>query len=118
MRALQRESNEDSHWWLNGKAPKTSQEMWDGDSREPVRLFEEFLRRRPSEMRASGSLYLAVIQHPKTEVWYAKSRMGEHKLGSVMRTLAKTLNVDGKRISNHSTRKSVIAKLKKAGQPR
>ena len=44
--------------------------------------------------------------------------MGEHKLGSIMRTLAKTLNVEGKRISNHSTRKSVVAKLKKAGQPR
>ena len=44
--------------------------------------------------------------------------MGEHKLGSVVRTLAKTLNVDGKWISNNSTRKSVVAKLKKAGQPR
>ena len=44
--------------------------------------------------------------------------MGEHKLGSIMRTLAKTLTVEGKRISNHSTRKAVVAKLKKAGQPR
>ena len=35
-----------------------------------------------------------------------------------MRALAKALNVEGKRISNHSTRKSVVAKLKKAGQPR
>ena len=69
-------------------------------------------------MRTSGPLYLAIIQRPKTEVWYAKSRMGEHKLGSIMKTLAQTLNVDEKRISNHSTRKSVVAKLKKAGQPR
>ena len=44
--------------------------------------------------------------------------MGEHKHSSIMRTVAKTLNVEGKRISNHSTRKSVVAKLKKAGQPR
>lgn len=69
-------------------------------------------------MRTSGPLYLAIIQRPKTEVWYAKSRMGEHKLGSIMKTLAQSLNFDGKRISNHSTRKSVVAKLKKAGQPR
>ena len=102
---------------LTAKHRKTPQEIWatDGSSRDPVRLFEEFLRTRPSEMRTSGPLYLAIIQRPKTEVWYAKSRMGEHKLGNVMRTLAKTLNVDGKRISNHSTRKSVVAKLKKAG---
>ena len=94
--------------------------MWatDGGPRDPVRLFEEFVKRRPLEMRNSGPLYLAIIQHPKTEVWYAKSKMGEHKLGSIMKTLAQTLLLDGKRISNHSTRKSVVAKLKKAGQPR
>ena len=94
---------------LTAKHRKTPQEMWamDGSSRDPVRLFEEFLRRRPSEMRTSGPLHLAIIQRPKTEVWYAKSRMGKHKLGNVMRTLAKTL-----------TRKSVVAKLKKARQPR
>ena len=105
---------------LTAKHRKTPQEMWAtvGGSRDPVRFFEEFLRRRPSEMRTSGPLYLTIIQRPKTEVWYAKSKMGEHKLGSIMRTLAKTLNVEGKRISSHSTRKSIVAKLKKAGQPR
>lgn len=105
---------------LTVKHRKTPQEMWatDGGPRDPVRLFEEFVKRRPLEMRNSGPLYLAIIQRPKTEVWYAKSRMGEHKLGSIMKTLAQTLRLDGKRISNHSTRKSVVAKLKKAGQPR
>ena len=36
------------------------------------------------------SLYLTaiVIQRRKTEVWYAKSRMGVHKHGSIMKTLA------------------------------
>ena len=61
---------------LTAKYRKTPQEMWatDGGSRDPVRLFEEFLRRRPSEMRTSGPLYLTIIQRPKTEVWYAKSK--------------------------------------------
>ena len=45
-------------------------------------------------MQTSGPLYLTIIQGPKTEVWYTKSKMGEHKLGSIMRTLAKTLNVE------------------------
>ena len=105
---------------LSAKHRKTPQEMWatDGGPRDPVQLFEEFLRRRPLEMRTSGPLYLAIIQRPKTEVWYAKSRMGEHKLGSIMKTLAQTISIDGKKISNHSTRKAVVAKLKKAGQPR
>ena len=105
---------------LSAKYRQNLQEMWatDGGPRDPVRLFEEFLRRRPLEMRTSGPLYLAIIQRPKTEVWYAKSRMSEHKLGSIMKTLAQTISIDGKKISNHSTRKAVVAKLKKAGQPR
>ena len=72
MFALQRESNEDSYWWLDGEAPKTPQKMWatDGGSRDPVKLFEEFLRRCPLEMLTSVPLYLAIIQRPKTEVWY------------------------------------------------
>ena len=91
---------------LTAKHRRTPQEMWatDGGPRDPVRLFEEFLRRRPSEMRTSGPLYFAIIQRPTTEVWYAKSRMGENKLGSMMSTLAQTLNIDGKKVSNHSTR--------------
>ena len=105
---------------LMAKHRKIPQATWatDGGPRDPIRLFEEFLKRRPLEMRTSGPLYLAIIQGPKTEVWFAKSRMGEHKLGSIMKNLAQTLRLDGKRISNHSTRKSVVAKLKKAGQPR
>ena len=105
---------------LSAKHRKTPQEMWatGGGPRDPVRLFEEFLRRRPLEMRTSGPLYLGIIQRPKTEVWYAKSRMGEHKLGSIMKALAQTISIDGKKISNHSTRKAIVAKLKKAGQPR
>ena len=63
-----------------------------------------------------GLLYLAIIQCPKTDVWYAKSRMGSHEVGSIMKTLAQGLNLEGKWISNHSTTKSVVAKLKKAGQ--
>lgn len=105
---------------LTVKHRKTPQEMWatDGGLKDPVRLFEEFLKRRPLEMRTSGPLYLAIIQRPKTDVWYAKSRMGAHKIGSIMKTVAQALKLEGKRISNHSTRKSVVSKLKKAGQPR
>ncbi|XP_044167295.1 uncharacterized protein KIAA1958-like [Acropora millepora] len=66
------------------KHRKTPQEMWatDGGPKDPVRLFEEFLKRRPLEMRTSGPLYLTIIQRPKTDVWYAKSRMGAHKIGN------------------------------------
>ena len=75
----------------------------DGGQRDSLRLFGEFLRRCLLEMQTSGPLNLAIIQGPKTNVWYAKSRMGEHKIGSIVETLAKSLNVHEKRISDHST---------------
>ena len=53
---------------LFAKHRKTPQEMWetDGGQRDPAHLFEEFIRRRPLEMRTSVPLYLAIIQRPKT----------------------------------------------------
>ena len=62
---------------------------------------------------ANGPLNLAIIQRRKTDVWYAKFRMGERKLGCIMKTLAQALDVDGKRISNQSTRKTVVKKARK-----
>ena len=55
---------------LTAKHRRTPQEMWATDSgpRDPVRLFKDFLRRRPSEMRTSVPLYLAIFQRSKTEV--------------------------------------------------
>ena len=48
---------------LTVKHRKTTQEMWatDGGPRDLVRVFEEFLKRRPLEMRTSGSVYLGII---------------------------------------------------------
>ncbi|XP_078364311.1 uncharacterized protein LOC144648699 [Oculina patagonica] len=95
--------------------------MWstDGGDRDPVRLFEEWLERRPEQLKNSGPLYLAIIPRPNSHVWYAKSRMGEHRISQIMKSVASCLP-EGctKKITNHSTRKTVVAKLKEAGQPR
>ena len=92
--------------------------MWskDGGERDPVRLFEQWLARRPEQMKNSGPLYLAIIPRPTTNVWYAKSRMSEHHIGQIMKAVAS--NECPKKITNYSTRKTVVAKLKEAGQPR
>ena len=95
--------------------------MWgtDGGERDPVRLFEQWLARRPEQMKNSGPLYLAIIPRPTTNVWYAKSRMGEHRIWQIMKAVASCLPKEcPKKITNHSTRKTVVAKLKEAGQPR
>ena len=106
---------------LRNKSRSSPQQMWSTDSgeRDPVRLFEQCLARRPEQIKNSGPLYLAIIPRPTTIVWYAKSGMGEHRIGQIMKAVASCLPKEcSKKITNHSTRKTVVAKLKEAGQPR
>ena len=106
---------------LRNKTRSSPQQMWctDGGEKDPVRLFEEWITHRPEAMKNSGPLYLAIIPRPTTNVWYAKSRMGEHRISQIMKSIASCLPEEcTKKITNHSTRKTVVAKLKEAGQPR
>ncbi|KAK3719346.1 hypothetical protein QZH41_000533 [Actinostola sp. cb2023] len=94
--------------------------MWstDGGEKDPVRLFKLWLSKRPYGMKDNGPLYLGIIQHTKTsDVWYSKIRMGENTIGKIDKTMAACLTTD-KKITNHSMRKTLVSKLKKAGHPR
>ena len=106
---------------LRNATRSSPQQMWctDGGERDPVILFEQWLSHRPTAMKNSGPLYLTIIPRPTTDVWYAKIRMGEHRIGQIMKSVASCLPEEcRKKITNHSTRKAVVAKLKEAGQPR
>ena len=47
-----------------------------GGQRWPVELLKQYLSRRPQELRDKGPFYLAIIENPKTNVWYKKQRLG------------------------------------------
>ena len=84
-----------------------------------MKLFEEWLEHRPDAMKKSGPLYLTITPRPTSNTWYSKTRMGQHRIGQIMKSVASCLPPESnKKITNHSTRKSVVAKLKNAGQPR
>ena len=106
---------------LRNATRRSPQQMWstDGGERDPVKLFEEWLEHRPEALKKTGSLYLSIIPRPTSHVWYMKTRMGEHRIGQIMKSVASCLPPESnKKITNHSTRKTVVAKLKNAGQPR
>ena len=89
-----------------------------GGERCPVMLFEELLQRRPPDLRTTGPFYLGVIPKPKTDVWFSRQQMGEHKIGNIMKVMAEKSGLSaatGKKISNHSSRKTCVQKLKSAG---
>lgn len=89
-----------------------------GGPRCPVKLLKTFLSHRPEEMKNSGPFYLAVIERPKSQVWYKRQRMGIHSINSFMKSMALQGEIEGKRLTNHSARKTLVKKLKAANQPR
>ena len=106
---------------LRNPTRRSPQQMWstDGGERDPVKLFEEWLEHRPDALKKSGPLYLTIIPRPTSNTWYSKTRMGQHRIGQIMKSVASCLPTESnKKITNHSTRKTVVAKLKNAGQPR
>ena len=59
-----------------------------GGPRCPLKLFKKFLSQIPEDMRSSGPFYLAVIERPKTQVWYKRQRMGVNSINSFMKSMA------------------------------
>ena len=47
-----------------------------GRPRCSVKLLKTFLSHRPEDMKSNGPFYLAVIECPKSQVWYKRHRMG------------------------------------------
>ena len=84
----------------------------------PVKLLKTFLSHRPEEMKSSGPFYLAVIECPKLQVWYNRGRIGIHCNDSFMKSMAVQAEIEGKKLTNHSARKTLVKKLKAANQPR
>ena len=90
----------------------------DGGKNGPVRLFKLWLAKRPVGMKNTGPLYLGVINRPQSpDVWYTKIRMGKNTIGNIMRSMASCLKTN-KKLTNHSTRKILVSKLKNSGQRR
>ena len=74
------------------------------DERCPVKIFQEYLERRPQEMqKPTDPFYLAVIQNPRKKVWFKAQPLGEHSLGKFMKSMTEAVNIKGKH-TNHSAR--------------
>ena len=78
------------------------------------------ISRRPVNLQQSGFFYLAIIDNPKTEVWYKCSRLGINSIDNIMKNMVKKtpLTLSGKKLTNHSARKTVVKKIKKLGSKR
>ena len=105
---------------LRNPTRRSPQQTWwtDRGERDPVKLFEKWLDHQPDVLKKSGALYLTIIPRETSNTWYSKTRMGQHRMRQIMKSVASCLPPESnKKITNHSTRKTVVAELKNAGQP-
>ena len=89
-----------------------------GGPRCPVGIMEAMIAKRPDELKNTGPLYLRPLPQPKGAVWYSKQPVGTvNTINRYMKDIAEKagLGDSGKNITNHSTRKTLVKKLKKAG---
>ena len=54
----------------------------------------------------------------KSQVRYKRQRMGIHGIHSFMKSMGAQAEIEDKRLTNHSTCKTLVKKLKAANQPR
>ena len=106
---------------LSFKPKKISAKLFeklDDPHRCPIRIFNEYIRRRPASMKNAGPLYLSVIDNPKTPVWFKTSPMGVHTINNIVKTMKNNcpaLQGSSKKLTNHTMRKTAVKKLRKNG---
>ena len=92
-----------------------------GGSRCPVRLLQKLVSKRPEKMKTSGPLYLNPLRsfQADREIWYTTTPVGVNTINNYMKSMANAAGLDatGKKLTNHSVRKTTVRKLQKQGIP-
>ncbi|XP_071139884.1 uncharacterized protein [Mytilus edulis] len=85
----------------------------------PVKLFKLYVSKRPEDLRSDpeSRFYLRPLPNSdKDGVWYCRQPLGKNKLGMMMKTMAETAELYGRKV-NHSTRKTFATTLLQSERP-
>ena len=91
-------------------------------ARCPVSFYKKFSSHRPVEMNVPESPFYLAVSHSRRsneEVWYTKAPHGKNQIGKFLSTVAKNVDLhrEGKKVTNHSVRKTCISRLLDANVP-
>ena len=83
-------------------------------ARCPDSFYKKFRCHRPVEINAPESPFYLAVRHNRRsneEVWYMKAPLGKIEIGKFLSTTAKNagLHREGKKVTNHSVRKTCIS---------
>ena len=83
-------------------------------------MLKQHLSKRLQQLREKGHIYLAIIENPKTNVWYKKQRLGVNSIDNMMKSVVKNtpLEISKKSLTNHSARKTVVKNVRAANVER
>ena len=85
------------------------------DDRCPIRIFDFYVSKRPASMADSERFYLIPKPNWHGSDWYYDRPMGHNSISSIMKKIVENTHIPStKKITNHSGRKTVVKKLKKA----
>ena len=92
-----------------------------GTDRCPVKFYQIFLSHRPAESNMPEAPFYLAINHkrgPNDQVWYLKTPLGKNQIGKLLGSAATAAGISGgKKIANHSVRKTAIGRLLDANVP-
>ena len=92
-----------------------------GGVRCPVRLFQLYMSKRPDDLEMTGPFYLSSKHWSSRDekVWFTKQPVGKNTISGFMKQIIKgtSAETNGKKITNHSGRKTCVKKLKRAQVP-
>ena len=83
-----------------------------------VAAYELLISKPPAELQDHEPLYPSPLRkESKSPVWFSKAFLGVHSIDDFVNRMAVSvgLGVTKKRYTNHSIRKTIVKKLKKAG---
>ena len=85
-------------------------------------MFMAYNSRRHVHLQETGPLYLVVIDHPKSGVWYKNMKMRVHTINNMLKNMKNSSPLatvcPNKKITNHSARKTTVSKMRKSGFPK
>ena len=92
-----------------------------GGLRCPVRLFQLYMSKRPADLEMTGPFYLSAKHWANQDdtTWFTRQPAGKNTISAFMKQIVKGTSAEesGKKISNHSGRKTCVKKLKRAQVP-
>ena len=85
------------------------------DERCPVSMFDFYVSKRPPTMADSDRFYLTPKSSWHGSDWYFDRPMGHNTISSIMKKIVENTTIPStKKLTNHSGRKTLVRKLKKA----